>query len=88
MVVKKYFKDSQILNDKLRTILYFNLPFSTIIKDRIMPIKIFPKSNSDDTSIQTLLEEFEDKQNTTRQANIILMKVDSEEKDQNFNDDI
>lgn len=53
-----------------------------------MPIKIFPKSNSEDTSIQTLLEEFEDKQNTTRQANIILMKVDSEEKDQNFNDDI
>ena len=35
-----------------------------------------------------MLEAFEDKQNVVRQANIILMKVESEDKDQNMmNDD-
>lgn len=34
IIVKKYFKDSAILDDSNRTVLYFNLPFS-IIKERI-----------------------------------------------------
>ena len=49
-----------------------------------------PSVNNPDSVIQTLLEDFEDKQNAVRQANIIIMKVESEEKEQNaidINDD-
>mmetsp|Transcript_22832 Transcript_22832/g.22082 ORF Transcript_22832/g.22082 Transcript_22832/m.22082 type:complete len:89 (+) Transcript_22832:1336-1602(+) len=41
-----------------------------------------------DNNIQALLEAFEDKQNSARQANIIIMKVESEEKEQNNMNDI
>lgn len=48
-------------------ILYFNLPYNPIIKERIEPVKIFPlKSNQDSHSIQAMLEAFEDKQNLVR----------------------
>ena len=40
---------------------------------------------ADGNTIQAMLEAFEDKQNVMRQANIILMKVESEDKDQAAN---
>jgi hypothetical protein len=62
--------------------LYFNLPFSPIIRERIEPQKIFPiGTNSEASSIQAMLEAFEEKQSTVRQANVIIMKVENEDKD-------
>jgi hypothetical protein len=34
-----------ILNLYLEIILYFNLPYNPIIKERIEPVKIYPKGN-------------------------------------------
>eukprot|EP00347_Sterkiella_histriomuscorum_P006480 403352607 len=90
VILRKYFKNSNILDDVSRVILYFNLPYNPIIKERIEPVKIFPpqtKSNQDSHSIQAMIEAFEDKQNVVRQANIILMRVESEDKDGNQNED-
>jgi hypothetical protein len=46
VILRKYFKQSQILDDVSKIILYFNLPFNPIIKDKIEPRKIYPKNNS------------------------------------------
>ena len=64
--------------------MYFNLPYNPIIKDKIEPVKIYPKGNNmgnGGNSIQTMREAFEDTQNQVRQANVIIMKVESDDKD-------
>ena len=38
---KNYFKDSLILSDVERCLLYFNLPFDDIIREEIKPEKLF-----------------------------------------------
>ena len=38
---KNYFKDSMILTDVERCLLYFNLPFDDIIREEIKPEKLF-----------------------------------------------
>ena len=45
IILRKYFKQSQILDDVSKIILYFNLPYNPLIKERIEPRKIYPKSN-------------------------------------------
>jgi hypothetical protein len=67
-------------------ILYFNLPYNPIIKERIQPVRIYPKLNSggvggSERGIQDMLEAFEAKQNQVRQANVIIMKVEADDKD-------
>jgi ASC-1-like (ASCH) protein len=67
-------------------ILYFNLPYNPIIKERIQPVRIYPKMNSaniggGERGIQDMLEAFETKQNQVRQANVIIMKVEADDKD-------
>jgi len=42
IIFKKYFKNSNILDDISRIILYFNLPYQQIIKDRIEPTRMMP----------------------------------------------
>lgn len=42
-------------------ILYFNLPYNPIIKEKIEPVRIFPVNGQDGTTIQAMLEAFEDK---------------------------
>lgn len=62
-------------------ILYFNLPYNPIVKERIEPVKIYPKGSGGGQSIQQMLEAFEDKQHQVRQANVIILKVENEDKD-------
>jgi len=52
-------------------------------------VKIYPKGNlgQGGHSIQTMLEAFEDKQNLVRQANVIILKVESDEKDRAMSGD-
>jgi hypothetical protein len=50
----------------LEIILYFNLPYNPIIKERIQPVRIYPKGNSGnigggERGIQDMLEAFEAK---------------------------
>jgi len=52
VIMRKYFKQSQILDDVSKIILYFNLPYNPLIKERIEPRKIYPKNNS--TSAQSI----------------------------------
>jgi len=40
-------------------ILYLNLPYNTIVKDRLKPIKIFPKGGVSEFTIKHMLEAFE-----------------------------
>ena len=62
--MRTYFKSSDILDDITRMILYFNLPFHPIIKERLQPVKIFPLSLAPEANtIQVMLEAFENKQN-------------------------
>ena len=61
------------------------------MKEAIEPIKIFPlNTNSEENTIQAMLETFEQKQisvpSALNQANVIIMKVESEEKDQLMDD--
>lgn len=83
----KYLIDLFVLT--VGILLYFNMPFNPIVREKIMPVRIFPVGpNPDVNTIQAMLEAFEDKQNVMRQANVILMKVESEDKDSNMmNDD-
>jgi hypothetical protein len=55
VILRKFFKSSQILDDVssknttlilLEIILYFNLPFNPIVKERIEPVKIYPKGSN------------------------------------------
>jgi hypothetical protein len=48
-LLDKIFVGSKILSADLnRSILYFNLPFETILKDRQTPKMLFPLSNNSD----------------------------------------
>ena len=57
------------------------MPYHPIIKERIEPRKIYPKTSNGAQSIQQMLEAFEDKQHQLRQANLIILKVENEDKD-------
>lgn len=85
MICKVSETQTKLIN--LGIILYFNLPFEQIIQQKIQPIKIAGR-NTENNTIQAMLEAFEDKQNSVRQANVILMKVEeNEDKFINSNDD-
>jgi len=75
-IFKSVFKESNILTDVFRIILYLNLPVIENSNDLIIPKKIFPVSN--DYSIKAMLEAFEKKGLNTKQPNVIVMKVDKD----------
>jgi hypothetical protein len=45
--VGKIFDKSTILSDINKSLLYFNLPFDSILKERHLPSLIFPQQNLD-----------------------------------------
>lgn len=48
LICRKAFKGSYILDDVQRVMLYYNLPYNPIIKEKVLPTRIFPVSNSPD----------------------------------------
>lgn len=72
---KSAFKGSEILTDINRIILYFNLPFCTESEPK-MTKKIFTLSKDD--SIRNMLEKFEKKEITSKQPNVILIRVEKD----------
>ena len=46
IILRKFFKSSYILDDVQRIILYFNLPYNPIIKEKIEPVRIYPVGGS------------------------------------------
>jgi hypothetical protein len=86
---KNYFIASEILNDVERCLLYFNLPYEDIIKERIEPFKLYfkdlknmaPKGNDYITDMLNCFEK--EKDENSRLANIILLKIPYSNQDPN-----
>jgi hypothetical protein len=78
---KHFFLSSEILSDVERSLLYFNLPYDDIIKERLEPHRLYwkelknapPKGNDYITDMLNCFEKEKDEHK--RLANIILLKV-------------
>lgn len=46
-LLSKLFTNSKILSDLNKSLLYFNMPFDTILKENHIPVQLFPPPNSD-----------------------------------------
>ena len=70
----KIFEHSKVLSDLNKSLLYFNLPFESILKDRHLPTQLFPPPNSDMKlpMISQVIDFFERKQ-AHLMPNVILM---------------
>jgi len=73
----KVFEKSKILSDINKSLLYFNMPYDTILKDRTLPVLLFPPANSDQRlpMLGQVLDFFEKKQ-AHLMANVIIMQVE------------
>jgi hypothetical protein len=46
--IRRIFENSKLLSDLNKSLLYFNLPMETILKERHIPVQLFPPPNSDE----------------------------------------
>ena len=62
-LLSKLFTNSKILSDLNKSLLYFNMPSDTSLKENHIPVQLFPPPNSDLKlpSISQILEFFERK---------------------------
>ncbi|CDW76335.1 b-box zinc finger family protein [Stylonychia lemnae] len=75
--LSRVFRGSNILSDINKSLLYFNLPYDPILKDRHQPQQLFPPLNSDEKlpQIYQVIDFFERKK-AHLMPNIILMQVE------------
>lgn len=45
--ITKLFEKSKVLTDLNKSLLYFNLPYESILKERNVPIQLFPPPGSE-----------------------------------------
>eukprot|EP00347_Sterkiella_histriomuscorum_P018935 403343594 len=75
--ISKLFKGSQILSDINKSLIYFNLPFDPILKDKHLPVQLFPPPNSDVKLPQiSQVVDFFERKKAFLMPNLILMHVD------------
>ena len=71
----------------MRVMLYFNLPYEDIVKEEIKPVRIYycdiklAELNRDQNPINEMLNKFETDNQGKRLANLIILKIPSNEKD-------
>ena len=46
--LRRVFENSKMLSDLNKQLLYFNMPLETILKERHLPVQLFPPPNSEE----------------------------------------